>query len=190
MIPHTPFYFIRHGETEWNRQGTYMGKTDIALNTMGREQARQAAQLLKDEPITHIVTSPLLRAQETAEILAETLQAPVSIIEELQEVQFGVFEGKPANRDVFYRWLKGENIEGVKSITEAGEQLLEAMTQALALPGPVLIVSHGGVYHAIRRVLGWSSPGPVHNCAAFYHQPPEDPQQSWMMVELGENEER
>jgi broad specificity phosphatase PhoE len=65
-IPCKPFYFIRHGETEWNRQGIYMGHKDIPLNETGRAQAYNAKKYLKKEPISYSVTSSLARAYETA----------------------------------------------------------------------------------------------------------------------------
>ena len=188
ILPHTPFYFMRHGETDWNREKRYMGSMDIPLNALGREQAARAALILKDEPIAHIATSPLLRAAETASIIAEALQTPVTIIEGLQELNHGGIEGQLIDNAqlLFERWCQGEPPEGAETIQQAGARILAAIQQALILPGPVLIVSHGGVYHTLRHVLDWPSSGPMPNCAAFYHVPPEHPTHPWVMCEVGE----
>lgn len=94
-IHHKQFYFMRHGETDWNRRRIYMGSQDIPLNQLGIEQAELAAQYLKDEPISHIVTSPLSRAPKTAEIIASVLEKPVTIIDEFIECCWGIKEGRP-----------------------------------------------------------------------------------------------
>ena len=61
---------IRHGETDWNRSGQVMGDQPIPLNPNGEQQARACAELLALTPITEIFTSPVLRAAQTADILA------------------------------------------------------------------------------------------------------------------------
>ncbi len=183
-FPPHPFYFIRHGETDWNRQGTYMGKTDIPLNDLGRRQAAHAALTLKNEPITHIVTSPLLRAHETATIIAEVIQKPVHIVEDLHEFNLGEAGKQSLDLGFFERWLAGETPEGAESVEELDARILGAVTQALTFPGPVLIVSHGGVYHSLRRLLKGESPGFVKNCTVFHHAP--HPSSSWLFEEIGD----
>ena len=66
MLPLKSFYFIRHGETDWNRQSIIMGQTDIPLDDTGIHQAHQAKDILKTENVSAIYTSPLQRAYETA----------------------------------------------------------------------------------------------------------------------------
>ena len=73
-----PFWYLRHGETDWNAQGLSQGRSDIALNEKGMAQAKRAAGLMAAHwhdhaPITRIVASPLIRAWRTAEIVAEAL---------------------------------------------------------------------------------------------------------------------
>ena len=67
---------IRHGETDWNAVGKIQGKTDIPLNTNGREQARITARLLSKHNIDVIISSPLKRAVETAEIISNMFTLP------------------------------------------------------------------------------------------------------------------
>lgn len=89
-----PFYFLRHGQTDWNLQGRIQGHTDIPLNATGLQQAFTAAQKLTGHPITHIVSSPLIRALKTAAITAESVRLPVHVDSRLMERTFGSIEGR------------------------------------------------------------------------------------------------
>jgi broad specificity phosphatase PhoE len=93
MIPKRPFYFLRHGQTDWNLEGRYQGQSDIPLNTTGIAQAHAAAERLACVPIDRIVASPLIRAIATAAIVAERLQKPIHIERGLVERNFGSFDG-------------------------------------------------------------------------------------------------
>ena len=62
-------YIMRHGETDWNRENKIQGRVDIPLNENGRELARITAEKLKKIPFAAAITSPLIRAKETAEII-------------------------------------------------------------------------------------------------------------------------
>ena len=66
----THFVFMRHGETDYNRQQRFQGQVDVPLNAAGREQARRLAQRLADDPADVLVSSDLRRALETAAPLA------------------------------------------------------------------------------------------------------------------------
>lgn len=91
-----PFYFLRHGQTDWNVAGRLQGHTDIHLNETGHAQARAAAYAfshVKDDPITHVVASPLMRAQVTAQYIAEHLRLPLTVDERLRERHYGPLEG-------------------------------------------------------------------------------------------------
>jgi probable phosphoglycerate mutase len=76
MIPKRPFYFLRHGQTNWNLEGRYQGHSDVPLNATGIAQARAAAACLAGVPIARIVASPLIRALVTAAIVGEKIQKP------------------------------------------------------------------------------------------------------------------
>ena len=93
MIPKRPFYFLRHGETDWNLEGRYQGQSDIPLNATGVAQAQEAAERLAGVPIDRIVSSPLIRALATAAIAAEKLQKPIHLDRSLVERKFGSFNG-------------------------------------------------------------------------------------------------
>jgi hypothetical protein len=87
------FYFLRHGETDWNKEGRVQGHTDIPLNDTGRSQAEQVVCILARTPIHRIVVSSLSRAYETASIVNAALQKPLAVDEGLKERHFGDFEG-------------------------------------------------------------------------------------------------
>src|SRR5215472_14130994 len=89
-----PFWFLRHGETDWNAQGISQGNVDIPLNATGIAQARAAARRLRHRGIATIVASPLSRARVTAECVGEALGLSVAVDPELREVAFGVQEGQ------------------------------------------------------------------------------------------------
>jgi broad specificity phosphatase PhoE len=115
IIPHKPFYFIRHGETDWNKEYRAMGHTDIPLNQNGLEQAVLAAELLKDIQFDCIISSPLRRALKTAQIIAEKRDTAVQIVDEFKECFFGVLEGTNLLFDPRVQgWEKGARVEDVE----------------------------------------------------------------------------
>lgn len=95
--PHTQLrlLLVRHGETEWNRMSRFQGTMDIPLNDRGKEQAKKAAEFLKDVKIDFGESSPMLRPKETAEIILEPHpNAPLGLEPELMEIGHGRWEGK------------------------------------------------------------------------------------------------
>ena len=91
-IPQRSFYFLRHGQTDWNAERRFQGHTDVALNELGLSQAQRAAQALAGCPVDIIVASPLIRALKTAAIVAERLNEPLFVDSALEERHFGAFE--------------------------------------------------------------------------------------------------
>ena len=69
-------YVVRHGETDWNKVKRVQGHTDIPLNEYGRHLARETAKGLKETRIDLAITSPLIRAKETAQIILGTKADP------------------------------------------------------------------------------------------------------------------
>ncbi|TMQ05877.1 MAG: histidine phosphatase family protein, partial [Deltaproteobacteria bacterium] len=85
----------RHGQTSWNALGRLQGHTDIELNDVGREQARELAARLASAELTAVWASDLARARQTGEIVAAALGlAPPTVDPDLRERHYGVFEGR------------------------------------------------------------------------------------------------
>jgi broad specificity phosphatase PhoE len=86
-------YLSRHGRTHWNALGRFQGRTDVPLDEVGREQARTQAEHLRGK-VEAIVASDLLRASESAQIIAECLKIPILALDpDLRERGYGIFEG-------------------------------------------------------------------------------------------------
>ena len=148
------FWFLRHGETDWNAQGISQGNVDIPLNAVGLAQARSAALLLRNRGIATIVASTLSRARVTAEIVGETLALPVQLDDGLREVAFGVQEGQKMT-GWFADWIGGDfTPEGAETFAALRVRAVAAVNRATALPPVVLVVAHGALFRALRSAMG------------------------------------
>ena len=87
-------YFVRHGETIWNKEKKIQGRSDIPLNEYGRELGIKTSQALKDIPFDIVYSSPLIRARETAEILIKDRDLSIHEDQRLIEMSFGEGEGE------------------------------------------------------------------------------------------------
>ena len=101
----TRLLLIRHGETDWNVEGRYQGQADPPLNERGLAQARALAERLKREGIrpAAIYSSPLRRAWQTAQIIAEAVGAPLFAEPRLKEICLGEWEGV-LTPEIMRRW--------------------------------------------------------------------------------------
>jgi uncharacterized phosphatase len=147
---------IRHGQTDWNQALRMQGRTDIPLNDMGREQARLAASALAAEPWDVVVSSPLTRARETAELIATTLGVPLGgSYDELLEQDFGVAEGTPVS-ELHERW-PDRDWPGKEPDDEVGRRGVRGL-ERIALDHPdlrVLAVAHGTlIRHTLAEISG------------------------------------
>lgn len=180
LIPLVPFYFLRHGQTQWNLDHKAMGSQDIPLNDRGIAQVLDAQASLKNRSIATIVSSPLLRARKTAEILQDVVSVPIYDIPELQEVCWGEKEGTLLSDFLCWvqAWKEGETIKNAETYVDFVVRVKRGLIKALEHPGPVLIVSHGGVYCAIQEILGLEA-GDLENCELVLHHPPKYPDHPW-----------
>ncbi|TQF65612.1 histidine phosphatase family protein [Rhodococcus spelaei] len=143
---------VRHGETEWNAERRLQGSSDIPLNDTGRSQALAAARRLGTRTWDVLVSSPLSRAGETADIIGAHLGIDRSATyPELSERHFGEAEGA-TDYEVYDRWPYGvyPGMEEHASVTERGLRILDEL--AVRHRGSSIVaVTHGGL---IRSVVG------------------------------------
>ena len=127
LTPSRSFCGLRHGATDWNREGRFQGRTDNPLNADGLRQAHEAADMLRDTGISRIVASPLVRAARTAEIIADAIAVPLTIDERIIEFDFGSFEGLPVRDLMIQHGVKSAT--GLVSILPADGESWDAMTE-------------------------------------------------------------
>lgn len=153
-------YFVRHGLSEMNKKKVFAGSTNTALSDEGRVQARRAGQTAKTLNIDGIVSSPLVRAHETAQIIAKQINYPeedIHINSLLTERHFGELEGQAWSPDLNLDGIV--DIETVDTIIARAHLALEWLRSLDATT--VLVVSHGSFGRALRSVI--SSEHDYHN---------------------------
>ena len=141
-------YFVRHGLSVMNKKGIFSGRTETPLSLEGREQASSAGQLLKSLSIDCIVSSPMGRARQTADIIAAEIgykQDDIIISDFLNERDFGPLEGTPYEPDL------GDS-DGVETIEELVARADKAYALLTNLPyDNIVVVSHGAIGRALRH---------------------------------------
>ena len=173
------FWFLRHGETDWNTKDLSQGNVDIPLNENGLAQARSAALLLRDRGIRTIVSSPLSRARVTAEIAAAQLGLPVEVDVGLREVSFGVKEGEPM-AEWFAHWVAGEMTpEGAESFPDLTRRAIAAVNRCVTRTPLVLVVAHGALFRALRGAMGHEPNYRTRNAIPVWCEPPKDGVDRW-----------
>ena len=144
-------YVVRHGQTDWNKEGILLGNTDKELNEKGQEQAFQLKKELKRIKFDCVITSPLDRTKETAKIITDRND----IIEHinLKERNYGELEGtKPKNINKYWKVqdnLNDKNVEPIKIFLNRVFKEIDLITQEYKKCNNVLIVTHYGVIMAI-----------------------------------------
>jgi broad specificity phosphatase PhoE len=160
-IPKKAFFFLRHGQTDWNVQGRFQGHTDIPLNAAGLAQAANAADVLANWSVDLIVASPLLRARRTAEIVAERFNKTPVFDDDLMERQFGRFEGLIVN-DVKASFGLKPDERLTRHLPEDAEQWHETRERTLRVlrkwlsrdpDASILFVSHSGLFDALYEII-------------------------------------
>lgn len=155
------FVFVRHGESVGNVESRWQGQSDYVLTDRGRAQAQALAQRWKSEGVKFdlILASPLVRARETAEIIASALSSPVELDPILMERHIGEMEGLTAEEVrkkphppfmTPYDPIGGEG-EGDWALFLRAGQALHALVRRS--PGSYLIVSHGGLLNQLMNAI-------------------------------------
>lgn len=181
-------YIMRHGETDWNKERRLQGQSDIELNDYGRELAYKTRDGLKEVPFDFVITSPLKRARETAEIVKGERDIPIIEDARIKEMSFGAYEGlrcKGENCDIPKEIMKaffeepenyqapqdGEDFETFcRRIKDFLQELYEKEEYQ---DSTILITVHGAVIRAVLRAIKdtplhsfWEG-GVYGNCAAL-----------------------
>jgi probable phosphoglycerate mutase len=180
-LNHIPFWFLRHGETDWNAQGLSQGNVDVPLNPTGHAQARSAAERLRNRSITAIVSSPLSRARVTAEAVGDALGLPIKIDDGLCEVRFGVQEGQPMS-GWFEDWMAGRfTPDGAESFAALRHRAVTAVNFATSLAPLVLVVSHGALFRALRTAMAIAPVLRTPNAVPIWCDPPVEEHGVWTL---------
>jgi broad specificity phosphatase PhoE len=168
MRNHPTIYFIRHGETDWNRDRRYQGQRDIPLNETGRAQALRNGQALRAFlpaiAEARFVASPMGRTRETMEIVRAELgltPADYEVDPGILELSYGLWEGTLQDE------LAAKDPAGVAARAEdpfrwrpeEGESYADLFARVAKWAGTIerdcVVVSHGGVSRCLRaHVLG------------------------------------
>lgn len=161
-------YFVRHGESEANLRNEFSNRGfKHGLTEKGRQQAQTLAQSIQSVPVVAVFSSPLLRACQTAEILAQTIGIPYQVTDALREFDCGVLEGK-SDAESWQRywqlseaWLNRheweERIEQGESFLDIQQRFVPFVDQVLCTyqtsTGAIVLVGHGGTYRCMLPLI-------------------------------------
>jgi ribonuclease H / adenosylcobalamin/alpha-ribazole phosphatase len=151
---------VRHAEPTEDSRGRCCGRLDIELSASGRTQCARLVAALAGAPVAAVVSSPLRRARETAQMIAEAHELPVVVVDDLTELDFGELEGKTYDEiasawpDLYERWMAepasvrfpgGEGYDDLQTRVARAVSGLRASYDGCT----VVAVTHGGVVRAV-----------------------------------------
>lgn len=182
-ITQQSFYFVRHGQTECNRQRIFTGRTDIPINAQGVQQAQAAGRLLRHHPIVSICSSPMKRARQTTDAICQQLdlKPPIFFEDNLREVCMGTLEGAPVwEQEAMVHWLEGRiTVAGAETAQDFHARVARGVNAVLQRPHPVLIVAHSAVYRAVRKCIGLAASERLENGQIAFFRAPTSAKTSW-----------
>ncbi|WP_342499428.1 histidine phosphatase family protein [Bacillus sp. FSL W7-1034] len=149
----TAICLVRHGETDWNAAKRIQGRTDIPLNDTGKWQAEQTGLYLKDAHWDVVISSQLSRAKETAHLILQHVHAPLVIMDDFIERDYGDAEGMSfEERQKLFPNKQYPNMEPLSALQD---RMLEGIEKVRATypDQRVLIVAHGAAIHALLTSL-------------------------------------
>lgn len=168
-------YIVRHGETDYNAERRMQGWLDIPLNKTGRDQAKLAAAKLRGIKFDAVYSSDLIRAHETATIIAKTLRRKVSTTDALRERDMGIFAGwsweveRDPIKDSLWKefesardnddlnW-KGHQGESMKEMSHRISEFMQNI-HVVHSQQSILVVTHGGTINRILELYQLKSAG-------------------------------
>jgi len=155
-------YITRHGETEYNRLKRFMGQKDIKLNKTGIKQAHKLGKKMKNIDIDFIITSPLKRAKQTAEIVSQYINKKIILDSRLKERRAGVYEGL-IQKEVEEKFQKGYSKEikkiynevppGGESVGEVEKRVFEVLDELKKnySDKKILVITHSFIARMINK---------------------------------------
>lgn len=158
--------FIRHGETEHNKQDKMQGRLDVPLNDIGKEQACMTAEKLKNQKIDVIYTSPLSRAKQTAEIINQYHNKPILIDNRINEIELGNLTGTKRDYKIIDS-LEDPNYAHSHNAEDFGsfyKRCVEFYNSIENTEKNILIVAHSGVGYQLKKYLKMDKDNIVSNC--------------------------
>ena len=185
-------YFVRHAESEYNKQGIIAGRIECPLTEEGKIQATKTAEWFKDKNIECTLHSPQLRVKETAQIIHRfaVSSAPIEEYEQLIEISAGVFESLtreeaskkyPDMMSLFLQksWEAVDNAETINELLQRTNKVWHKIVSTIKTTNiqNILIVSHGGFMQWLfKTVYGfsgnhvdtWAPIIPISNCGIFH----------------------
>jgi probable phosphoglycerate mutase len=162
----TFFVVVRHGETEWNREGRYQGHLDSPLTLAGQETSRALADRLARHSLTALYSSDLGRARQTAQMIAGRTGHDVLLEERLRERNLGILEGltKSEVQQRYPEEYRRYRALQPDFVVPRGESVRQRFAQVVSCfeelavrheNGRVVVVTHGGALNAmLRHTLG------------------------------------
>ena len=156
-------YFVRHGETDWNKTGRLQGRTNIPLNENGRYVAELTRDALSNVQFDVAISSPLIRAKETAQILLEGRDVVLKEDERIIEINFGEYEGtaKKDADECIQKFFKapGEyqavrGAESLESLFQRAEEFLKELFYNQDYQNStIMVTAHGAIINALICVI-------------------------------------
>ena len=147
------FYFTRHGQTIWNVENKICGATDIALTSLGHEQAIETGKRILERGIRadEILYSPLVRARDTALHISEMTGIPAREEWRLREQNFGKYESTPRDGAMF-ALAKREFVcryEGGESMLHLAQRIYNLLDEVVASDKTYMLVAHNGIARVV-----------------------------------------
>lgn len=163
MVPIMQYlYFVRHGESEFNKANKWAGSSDTPLTSLGHKQAQKAGKQLRKQglAVDVIISSPLERAHETAKRIATEIDYPhdkILINDMVTERNFGSLEGKKdllSATKYFVDESSIDNHDGAETLEELQKRAEDLLEYLHSLPhDTIVVVGHGASGRALRRAV-------------------------------------
>ena len=143
-------YVLRHGETDYNKEGRFQGQNNISLNEEGKKQAQETRKELQNIKFDKVFVSPLKRTIETAKIVVPNYK--IEIDNRIIERSFGKLEGKKSIPDYEER-IKEFEIESIEELEKRVKCFIKEILNEVQKDQNILVVTHGGVAQIINKML-------------------------------------